>query len=262
MSQAVICPVVIGSDEELSRLEDALLDAARGESRFVVVTGEAGIGKSRLAAEAEERARRLDFTVMRGACSEAELTLPYLPLIEALGNYIAAQDTAALAQRLGGVRTELARLFPQLALGEAPSQDGDAAQAKLRLFESIVTMLSLPATETGLLLVVEDIHWADASTRELLDYLTRRLRGLRAMVLVTYRSDELHRKHPLVPTIQGWRRSGAAEVIELMEMSGEQVAQMMTCILDTVEITRDFRDNMHRRSEGNPFRSRPSPWCR
>jgi predicted ATPase len=114
-------------------------------------------------------------------------------------------------------------------------------------------MFSLAAAETGLLLVVEDIHWADASTRELLDYMTRRLRSLRTMVLVTYRSDELHRKHPLVPTIQSWRRSGVAEVIKLKEMSEVEVAQMMTSILDTVEITPDFRDNMHRRSEGNPF---------
>jgi class 3 adenylate cyclase/tetratricopeptide (TPR) repeat protein len=253
MSQPAICPVVVGRDEELSRLEDTLLDAARGDSRFVVVMGEAGIGKSRLTSEVEERARRLGFTVMRGACSEAELALPYLPLIEALGNYISSQDIAALAHRLGGVRTELARLFPQLGIGDAPAQDGDAAQAKLRLFESIVTMLSLPAVETGLLLVVEDIHWADASTRELLDYLTRRVRGLRTMVLVTYRSDELHRKHPLVPTIQNWRRSGVAEVIQLREMSEAEVEQMLTCIFDMVQITPDFRDNMHRRSEGNPF---------
>jgi class 3 adenylate cyclase len=253
MSQAVICPVVVGRNEELSRLEDALLDAARGDSRFVVVMGEAGIGKSRVAAEAENRARRLGFTVMHGGCSEAELVLPYLPLIEALGNYIASQDIQALARRLGSVRSELARLFPQLADGESPPPGGDVAQAKLRLFESIITMLSLAASESGLLLVVEDIHWADASTRELLDYLTRRMRGLRAMILVTYRSDEMHRKHPLVPTIQGWRRSGAAEVIELREMSELNVAEMMTCIFDMTEITPDFRANMHSRSEGNPF---------
>ncbi|HZA40128.1 MAG TPA: AAA family ATPase [Actinomycetota bacterium] len=253
MSQAVVCPVVVGRDEELSRLEDALLDAARRDSRFVVVVGEAGIGKSRIAAETETRAERLGFTVMRGACSEAELALPYLPLIEALGNYIASQDTQTLARRLGGARIELARLFPQLAIGEAPPPGGDPGQAKLRLFESVVAMVSLAAADAGLLLVVEDIHWADASTRELLDYLSRRLRGLRAMVLMTYRSDELHRKHPLVPTIQSWRRSGLAEVIELKEMSELDVAEMMSCILDTAEITVDFRDNMHQRSEGNPF---------
>jgi predicted ATPase len=124
MSQAAICPVVIGRDEELSRLEDALLDAARSEGRFIVVMGDAGTGKSRFAAEAEGRARRLGFTVMHGACSEAELTLPYLPLIEALGNYIATQDTGTLARRLGGVRTELARLFPpaRRRRGSAPGR--------------------------------------------------------------------------------------------------------------------------------------------
>ena len=66
-----------------------------------------------------------------------------------------------------------------------------------------------------MLLVVEDIHWADTSSRELLDYISRRVRGLRVMVMVTYRDDELHRRHPLVPTLQGWRRSGLVVVIEL-----------------------------------------------
>lgn len=253
MNLSMISPLVVGRDEEIARLEDALLDAARGDGRFVVVLGEAGIGKSRLTSEAETRAGRLGFTVMHGACSEAELALPYLPLIEAIGNYIAMHDTTRLLEQLGGVRTELARLFPQLGDGEALRQDGDAAQAKLRLFESIVSLLAVPATETGLLLVVEDIHWADASTRELLDYLTRRLLGLRAMVLVTYRSDELHRKHPLVPTIQSWRRTGVAEVIELREMSESDMARMMTSILDTTDIAPELRENMHRRSEGNPF---------
>ena len=250
--QKIVSPVVVGRDEQLDDLEDSLLAANRGESRFVVLAGEAGIGKTRLAGELEQRAHKLGTTVLWGGCSEAELTLPYLPILEALGNYIALQDAAALAERLGPAGRELAQLFPQLG-APTTSSAADPTQTQLRLFESMISLLAIPAKETGLLLVIEDIHWADASTRELLDYLARRLRGLRIMVLATYRDDELHRRHPLLPTIQGWRRAGFAEILEVREMSHDEVGDIISAIFDTSDLSGDFMDLMHERSEGNPF---------
>jgi predicted ATPase len=97
MLQRVLCPTLVGRDEQLFLLEDALLAAHRGESRFVALGGEAGMGKTRLATELAKRARRLDWEVLWGACSEAELPLPYLPLVEALGNYLSRQDVERLA---------------------------------------------------------------------------------------------------------------------------------------------------------------------
>ena len=155
------------------------------------------MGKTRLASELAARARRLDWEVLWGACSEAEFSLPYLPFVEAVGNYLSRQDTDRLADQLGAARRELAQLFPLLGRDEPDTPVGDPAQAKLRLFEAVVGLLSLPARERGLLLIFEDVHWADASTRELLDHLARRLTNTRSLVLVTYRSDELHRRHPL-----------------------------------------------------------------
>ena len=252
MLQKIVSPVVVGRDEQLDDLEDSLLAANRGESRFVVLAGEAGIGKTRLAGELEQRAHKLGTTVLWGGCSEAELTLPYLPILEALGNYIALQDAATLAERLGPAGRELAQLFPQLG-APTTSSAADPTQTQLRLFESMISLLAIPAKETGLLLVIEDIHWADASTRELLDYLARRLRGLRIMVLATYRDDELHRRHPLLPTIQGWRRAGFAEILEVREMSHDEVGDIISAIFDTSDLSGDFMDLMHERSEGNPF---------
>jgi class 3 adenylate cyclase len=253
MLERALCPTLVGREEQLFALEDALLAAHRGESRFVALGGEAGMGKTRLARELATRARRLDWQVLWGACSEAELPLPYLPLVEALGNYLSSEDVARLSGLLGGARLELAQLFPQLGGDEPPTSLGDPAQAKLRLFEAVVALLALPAREHGLLLVVEDVHWADSATRELLDHLARRLTGMRALVLVTYRSDELDRRHPLAPLLQTWRRSSVAETVALEPLGRGEIAEMIASILDAETVGPEFRDLMHRRTEGNPF---------
>jgi predicted ATPase len=215
--ERVLCPILIGRDEELSRLEDALLSANNGEGQVVLVAGDAGMGKTRLASELGERALRQGMSVLLGGCSEAQLALPYLPFLEAVGNHLAASDLETVRERLGPVRRELAHLFPQLE-PEAVAPDVESTQGRFRLFEAMLALLRIPAEETGLLVVIEDLHWADASTRELLEYLTRRLPSSRILVLGTYRREELNRRHPLLPMIQNWaagelgdgRRSGAA----------------------------------------------------
>src|SRR5207248_8332257 len=123
--------------------------------------GDAGMGKTRLATELAKRARRLDCAVLSGGCSEAELSLPYLPIVEAIGNYLAGEDAERLGSLLGAAREELTQLFPQLGESSEHTRGGDPGQAKLRLFEAIVALLAVPARERGLLLVIEDAHWAD-----------------------------------------------------------------------------------------------------
>jgi class 3 adenylate cyclase/tetratricopeptide (TPR) repeat protein len=246
-----LCPVVVGREGQLSELEDALLEALRGQGGVLLLSGDAGMGKSRLAAELSDRGERLGCAVLFGGCSEAELALPYLPFLEAIGNHLSRADVAALRERLGPAAAELAQLFPQL--GDAAPQQPDQT-GKLRLFEAVVAILGDAAREHGLLLVVEDIHWADPSTRELLDYLTRRLRAERVLLLATLRSDELHRKHPLLPTIQGWRRASMVREIELSALDSEQVGGMVQAILDQREaVSADFRTFLRERTEGNPF---------
>jgi predicted ATPase/class 3 adenylate cyclase len=249
----VLCRRLVGRDEQLFALEDALLSAHRGESRFVALGGEAGLGKTRLATELAQRAQRLGWETLWGACSEAELSLPYLPLVEALGNFISTHDPDRLAESLGAARRELAQLFPQLARDEPATPVGDPGQAKLRLFEAVIALLSLAAQDQGVLLVVEDVHWADSATRELLDHLARRLTNTRSLLLLTYRSDELVRRHPLAPLLQSWRRSQVAEIVMLTALDQRQIAEMIGAILDDEEVDAEFRDLMYGRSEGNPF---------
>jgi class 3 adenylate cyclase len=247
------CPVLVRREEQLAALEDALLESRRGEGRLVVLAGEAGIGKTRLAAEVARQARRLGSAVLWGGCSEAELSLPYLPFVEAIGNYLSGEDVEALSKRLGPMARELSQLFPQFGDGSGLETPSDPGQAKLRLFETIVSLLALLARDRTLVLVVEDVHWADDSSRELLDHIARRLSGLRALAVVTYRSDELHRRHPFLPTLRAWRRSGLAEVIELEPLAEAGVAEMVAAITGADTVDGELLELLHDRSEGNPF---------
>jgi predicted ATPase len=183
--ERILCPRLVGRDEPLFALEDALLAAHRCETRLVALGGEASMGKTRLATELARRAQRLGWTVLWGACSEAEFPIPYLPVVEALGNYLSTQDTARVSESLGAARRELAQLFPQRGKDEPVSPVGDPTQAKLRLFEAVVGLLGMAARDHGLLLILEDVHWADTATRELLDHLCRRLTDMRALLLLT-----------------------------------------------------------------------------
>jgi class 3 adenylate cyclase len=253
MTLRTVSPVFVGRQPELSQLEDHLLAVNRGDGRFVLVTGEAGIGKTRLATELARRARKLGCDVLWGRCSDTELALPYLPFVEALGNQLDEQDLEVVRSGLGRSASELGQLFPQLADGPPTTTAGDAAQAKLRLFESVVALLELWARDRGLLLVLDDIHWADNSTRELLEYAARRLSRRRVMLLATYRSDELDRRHPLVHKVQVWRTAGLAEAVAVPAMEPAKVAEMIAVILNADEVSAELAGLVGARADGNPF---------
>jgi class 3 adenylate cyclase len=245
-----LCPVLVGREAEITELEDALLAAIRGEGRVALLAGEAGVGKTRLATELGDRARGMGAKVLSGACSEAAIAMPYLPFLEALGNHVARTDLATLRAQLGRSANELGNLFPRL--GPAPAEAGDPTHAKLRFFEAILHLLEVIAGESGLLLVIEDLHGADSSTRELMDFLARRLEGARVLLLGTYRADELGRKHPLMTDIQAWRRNGLADVVELKTLDVREVEAVVEAIFDEPG-TSDVGSFLHERSEGNPF---------
>lgn len=249
-SVRALCPILVGREAELIELEDALLAAARGEGRMVLLAGEPGMGKTRLGIELTERAVGMGVATFSGACSEAGLALPYLPFLEALGNYVARADLDFLRARLGESVEELGLLFPRL--GQARRDAGDPTHAKLRLFEAILHLLEVAAGESGLLLVLEDLQGADDSTRELLDYIARRLESTRILVLGTYRAEELSRKHPLLTSIEVWQRNGLAQVIELKPLDQREVEGMIDAIFDERSSSETGRF-LHDRCEGNPF---------
>lgn len=249
--ERALCPVLVGRQDELALLEDALRDSISGHGRMVLLAGEPGSGKSRLGLELGTVADGLGVTVLVGACPETDLALPYLPFVEAIGAHLVGVDKNWVKE-LGDARDELAKLFPQIPTGGRPDLD-DPVRAKLRLFEAIGAVLDAIAATAGLLLILEDVHWADASSRELLEYLIGRLPRSRIMILATYRSDEVNRRHPLHSQVQAWSRNGRAEIITLKPLGAAAVADIVKAIFDTREVPTRLRDALLRRSEGNPF---------
>ena len=252
VTERTLCPVLVGRHAELAIVEDALIDAARSDGRFVVIAGDAGMGKTRLTTEAQVLAAKLGFTTLRGGCAPTDVAIPYLPLLEAAGNRLARTDLARVRERVGTAATDLARLFPQM-VGDHPLATHDTGgDSSLQLFESMVLLLSALSEGGPLLLTIEDLQWSDPATRDLVDYLARRAPSLPFLVLATYRSDELHRRHPLRTTVHGWRRGGLAEFIELTPLKRADVRAMAQAIFDD-EVSEEFRDYMYERTEGSPL---------
>jgi len=249
-----LCPVTVGREGETERLAAALEAARGGDGRTVVITGDAGLGKTRLAADARRIATDAGMATMWGGCSEAELALPYLPFLEAIGNHLAQADVAAIRGQLASGHRELAWLFPQLGLDEPPLDPAaDTGQGKHRLFEAVLALVRTCARPNGLLLILENLHGADASTRELLEYLVRRQRAAPVTLLVTCRLDGLDRRHPLPQAVEHWRRSGLVERIDLTPLTADHVGEMIRATVGIKTVPLEVRRLLSDRTEGNPF---------
>ncbi|HKE98830.1 MAG TPA: AAA family ATPase [Actinomycetes bacterium] len=246
----VSSPVLVGRDAEVARLRAALDRAAAGQPTTVVVAGEAGVGKTRLVAELLRHAGEAGAVALTGGCLDVgEGVLAYAPMVEALRWLTRILDPEELERALGGARGELARLVPEL--GPRAGQEPAAPLEPMRLFELLLGMLQRLAERSPVLVVVEDLHWADQSTRDLLGFLIRNLRAGVALVL-TYRSDELHRRHPLRPFLAELERSGRAERLEPARLGRRELAALLAGILDG-PVAPALVGEILARSEGNPF---------
>ena len=216
--------VFVGRAHELGQLERALAAAQAGSGTTVLVAGEAGIGKSRLASELAGRARSAGFDVLLGRSIDLVGTeLPYQPFVEAL-------------RPLGGLRHAGAR----------------TAASQLRVFEQTLALLTDCAAAAPVLLVLEDLHWADTSTLDLIVFLAHNLDGRRALLLATYRADELSSGERVRRLVDGVRRSGSAMVVELGPLGHAELTALLAARSDA-QMPATLTDAIVRRSEGNPF---------
>ncbi len=252
-----VSPVLVGRADQLAVLADALAGAQAGTPAALLIGGEAGIGKSRLIGEFATRA---DGRVLIGSCLELGASgLPFAPFTQVLRQVVRELGVAGITGLLSGRASgELGRLLPELAdptTREDTAYPGEAypGEARARLFEQMLTLLQGLAQAGPLALIIEDAHWADRSTRDLLTFLIRNQQvpaGL--LIVVTFRSDELHRNHPLRPLLAELGRIAWVERLELPRLSRADAVALMSAIL-THEPAAAVADTVFRRSEGNPL---------
>ena len=259
MSAATERTVRIG---ELAELELAVREATAGRPALVLLGGESGVGKTRLVGELERRLSAGNgdgaaggplgtALVLRGeAVEQGDGELPYAPLLGALRPLVrerhAALDTLAPASR-----RQLAALLPALDDG-GPRGDPDDAAGQLRLFEALLELLHLLSESAPVALILEDMHWADRSTRTFVAFLARSLRQERLALLLTYRSDELHRRHALRPLLAELERLERARRIELEPFDRDELAEVLADILGAAP-SPELVSRLFTRSEGNPL---------
>ncbi|MEV6547869.1 AAA family ATPase [Streptomyces sp. NPDC051597] len=241
-------PVFVGRAGELTALTEALARATAGEPQALLVGGEAGVGKTRLIEEFTNAACDAGAVVAVGGCVEIGADgLPFAPFSTALRT-LRRRLPEELAAAAEGQEEELARLLPEL--GEASRESGEDGTA--RLFELTVRLLERTAADRTVVLVLEDLHWADASTRHLLAYLLRTLRRGRLVVVATYRADDIHRRHPLRPLLAELDRLRTVRRIELSRFSRGEVRRQLAGIL-AAEPDQALVDDIFARSDGNAF---------
>jgi predicted ATPase len=244
-------PLLIGRAAELGRLREAVRGAREADRCVALLSGEAGIGKSRLLAEFERSIRRdpptgRSVVVLHGGCVDVGESLAYLPVLELLDgarhlDAAIGAEAAALRRAFGGATA------PDKADGVAAASAGRAAR-----FQRIRELLAGAALEQDVVAVIDDLHWADRSTLDAVSFLARRLAGSGVLLVLAYRSDELHRRHPLKPVLADLERQATLDHVRLEPLGPAEVGAQVAGILG-VDPEPARLDRVVRLADGNPF---------
>jgi predicted ATPase/class 3 adenylate cyclase len=247
----------VGREVALDQLQLAWKRAADDGARLVVLSGEPGVGKTRLVSELARRVHDEGAVVLFGRCDE-DRALPYQPFAEALTAYVAAASQEDLAEQTAAFGGDLARLVPQLGdrvQNLAEPLRADPEIERFRLFESVAALLRAIAAQTPTLLVLDDLHWAGKPELLLVRHLLRTLGDAHLLIIGTYRDTDLDRRHPLAEALGDLRREKGFDRVDLEGLAAEEVAEFLERAggrplgADGRQLARD----VHKETEGNPF---------
>jgi len=246
-----------GRSAELDRITGLWKESAEGARRVVFVSGEPGIGKTRLVTELCRVAHDRGATVMWGRCDE-ELGIPYEPFAEALRQYTATVEPERLRAEVGPLGGELTRIVPDLAArvpGLAEPLQGEPEAERHRLFESVVDLFGEMSVAAPVVLVLDDVHWADKPTLLLLRHVLRSNAPLRLLVIATYRDTDLDRSHPLSDVLADLRRESGVERLDLHGLDVDGVGALMAATAghELGDEAAALAQALVEETEGNPF---------
>lgn len=249
---SVTSPRIIGRQAQIESLSQLLERVRRGQGTAAVISGEAGIGKSRLVAETTERARGQGLAILQGNCFESDRHLPYAPILDLLRTHLSTLSRDQIAIEFSSFAPELSQLVPELALYLPASQSAVSMAPDLdqpRLFRSLVQLL---ARYSPVLVIFEDLHWCDDSSLDFLQYLIRDLPARRIFLLLTYRSDESNAR--LDHFLAALDRTRQATELTLAPLLPAQVDEMMRAIFSLGHsVGFHFLESLYALTEGNPF---------
>ncbi|HEY6046664.1 MAG TPA: protein kinase, partial [Pyrinomonadaceae bacterium] len=247
---------MVGRTAELAEARQLWQRALEGHGHAVLLSGEPGAGKTRLAREITIQAAVNGATVLSGGCYEYEATTPYLPFVEAFRRLVREQkDDDALRNILGDAAPQIAKLAPEIEtrLGPFPAHAELAPnEERLLFFDAVAKVFSNLARQTGLLFYADDLHWADRGTLWLLGHLLRQMRAERVLIVGCYRETELDRAHPLARALLDWNRERLVTRITVRRFELSETNAQLSALLGE-EVSGEFGEAVHRETEGNPF---------
>jgi DNA-binding CsgD family transcriptional regulator len=257
-NKQIVCPILIGREADLAALQALVDQAKRGERQVALIGGEAGIGKSRLVAETKTYAAGQGFVLLQGNCFQADSALPYAPFLDLLRSCFSGSspltrhdDLTPSAQELSQLLPDLTPLIPESLPLLLPSSL-DPQQEQRHLFVQLLQFFTEQATRQPLLFILEDLHWSDETSLELLLYLARSCTHLPILFVLTYRSDEVSPE--LRHCLAEFDREHLALDFSLQRLTRTEVDVMLRAIFAMHQAApTGLLESMYALTEGNPF---------
>ena len=247
--------VFVGRQKEMGDLKASLEDALSGRGRLVTLVGEPGIGKSRTAQELTTYAGLRGAQVLWGRSYEEQGVPPYWPWVQAIRSYAREKDPQQLQSEMGSGAAEIAEVVSDVRdklPGLPPAPQLEPEQARFRLFDSIAAFLKTASQRQPLVLVLDDLHWADQPSLALLQFVARELSGARLLIIGTYRDMELSRQHPLAESLGELNRERLFQRVLLRGLTEEDVGRFIE-IPSGHPAPRGLVEAVHTQTEGNPL---------